>query len=61
VWQVHRAVTASDAQNAPPDQIANLEEGQADAANFLAVEVESSGEFRIVNPRTGFSRSYTSR
>jgi competence protein ComEC len=61
VWQVHRAVAASAAQNAPPDQIANLEEGQADAANFLTVEVESSGEFRVINPRTGFSKTYTAR
>jgi len=61
VWQVHRAVAAPAAQNAPPDQIANLDEGQADAANFLEVQVESSGEFRIINPRTSFSKSYTSR
>jgi competence protein ComEC len=61
VWQVHRAVAAPEAQNAPPDQIANLDEGQADAAQFLAVEVESSGDFRVINPRTSFSKAYTSR
>jgi competence protein ComEC len=61
VWQVHRAVTASAAQNAPPDQIANLDEGQADLANYLKVVVESSGQFSIVNPRTGFSKTYTAR
>jgi competence protein ComEC len=61
VWQVHRAVTAPDDQNAPPDQIANLDEGQADAANFLKVTVESTGQFTIENPRTNFSTTYTSR
>jgi competence protein ComEC len=61
VWQVHRAVTAPDDQNAPPDQIANLDEGQADAANFLKVTVESTGQFTILNPRTNFSTTYTSR
>lgn len=61
VWQVHRALAAPAAQNAPPDQIANLDEGQADAANFLEVRVEGSGEFRIINPRTAFSKAYTSR
>jgi competence protein ComEC len=61
VWQVHRAVTAPDDQNAPPDQIANLDEGQADAANFLRVTVESTGQFTIENPRTNFSTTYTAR
>jgi competence protein ComEC len=61
VWQVHRVVTAPDDQNAPPDQIANLDEGQADAANFLKVTVESTGQFTILNPRTNFSTTYTSR
>ena len=61
VWQVHRAVSASDAQNAPPDQIANLGEGQADQALFLEVSVESSGEFTISNRRIDFSKTYTSR
>ncbi|MEO8182954.1 MAG: MBL fold metallo-hydrolase [Deltaproteobacteria bacterium] len=61
VWQVHRAVAAPDAQNAPLAQIANLDEGQADAAQFLEVRVESSGQFQILNPRTSFSKAYTSR
>jgi len=61
VWQVHRAVGAPDDQNAPPAQIANLDEGQADAAQILEVRVESSGQFEILNPRTSFSKTYTSR
>ena len=32
-----------------------------DAANFLEVVVESTGQFRIVNPRNDFSKTYTSR
>jgi competence protein ComEC len=61
VWQVHRAVSAPDTQNAPADQIANLDEGQADQARFLVVSVESSGQFSIQNPRTSFSKTYTAR
>jgi competence protein ComEC len=61
VWQVHRAVSAPDTQNAPANQIANLDEGQADQARFLVVSVESSGQFSIQNPRTSFSKTYTSR
>jgi competence protein ComEC len=61
VWQVHRAVTAPDTQNAPPDQIANLMEGQADAAEYLKIVIDSSGQFTISNPRTGFSKVYQSR
>jgi hypothetical protein len=58
---VHRAVGAPAAQNAPLDQIANLDEGQADQARFLEMSVESSGEFTITNPRSGFSKTYSSR
>jgi competence protein ComEC len=61
VWQVHRALAAPDAQNAPPAQIANLDEGQADAAQVLEVRVESSGQFEILNPRTSFSKTYLAR
>ena len=61
VWQLHRALGAPDTQNAPPDQIANLDEGQADAAQILEVRVESTGQFEIRNPRTSFSKTYTSR
>jgi len=61
VWQVHRAVTAPESENAPPDQIANLDEGQADEATFLTVTVDASGQFTIANPRTSFSKAYTSR
>jgi competence protein ComEC len=61
VWQVHRAVAAPADQNAPTDQIANLDEGQADSANYLKVIVESSGKFSIVNPRTTFSKTYSAR
>jgi competence protein ComEC len=61
VWQLHRALAAPDDQNAPPDQIANLLEGQGDAALYLKVIVESSGQFSIVNPRTGYSKAYTAR
>ncbi|HTV23790.1 MAG TPA: MBL fold metallo-hydrolase [Polyangiaceae bacterium] len=61
VWQLHRAVTAPDTQNAPPDQIANLDEGQADEANYLKVTVDGSGQFSVQNPRTSFSKTYTAR
>jgi len=61
VWQVHRALGAPATENAPPDQIANLDEGQADLAGFLQVSVERSGQFTILNPRSNFSKTYTSR
>jgi competence protein ComEC len=61
VWQVHRALGAPDDHNAPADQIANLDEGQADQAYYLKVVVESSGQFTISNPRTGSSKAYRAR
>ena len=50
-------------QHMEPDAvgIADLDEGQADQASVLEVEVESSGRFTILNPRTNFSKMYTSR
>jgi beta-lactamase superfamily II metal-dependent hydrolase len=61
VWQVHRALGASDEQNAPEDQIANLESGAADEAIPLKVSVAPTGEVTIENPRTGFQKTYQAR
>lgn len=61
VWQVHRALGAPDDHNAPPEQIANLEEGQGDQARYLKVTVEGSGKFTINNPRTNSTRTYGPR
>lgn len=61
VWQLHRAVNADAAHNAPEDQIANLEEGAGDLAFWLKVVVEASGRFTIHNPRTSRSKTYQAR
>jgi hypothetical protein len=61
VWQLHRALAADGAENAPEDQIANLEEGNADEAHFLRVVAQSSGAFTIFNPRTNAERPYPAR
>ena len=58
LWQVHRNVTSTDAQNAPADFIANLEM-QNDAANMIRVSVDASKKsFTVTNDRNKLSKSY---
>jgi competence protein ComEC len=61
VWQLHQALAAPASENAPADQIANLDEGSADMAHFLVVTATANGAFTIRNPRTNASRTYQSR
>jgi beta-lactamase superfamily II metal-dependent hydrolase len=61
VWQLHQALAAPAAENAPAEQIANLTEGASDAAYFLEITVTPTGAFTIRNPRTSVSRTYQSR
>lgn len=58
VWQLHRNVRVLVSENAPEDQIANLEAGEADTAHFLWVHATADGRFRVGNPRNGFTRVY---
>lgn len=58
LYQVHRNVTASAAENAPAEFIANLDE-QNDAAHGFKVSVDAAARtFTVTNERTGESRSY---
>lgn len=59
VWQLHRSGSASAAQNAPADRIAN--DGAPDQGFWIKAVVEPSGRFTVTNGRNGFSKTYESR
>jgi beta-lactamase superfamily II metal-dependent hydrolase len=61
VWQLHRAVAADNAHNAPDDRIANFEDGAADAAHFIKASIAPDGTITVTNGRTGASKTYQSR
>ncbi len=56
VWQLHRSDSAGD-QNFPPSQIANPDES---TAYWIKLTASEDGSFRVVNTRTGQSKSYSS-
>lgn len=58
LYQVHRNVTSTDEQNAPPEFIANLDE-KNDEAYMIRVAVDAAKRvFSVSNDRTGKSKSY---
>ena len=56
IWQLHYSKNAAPTDNPPPDFIANPE-GE-DRFHALDILVAPDGTFRVVNTRTGFSKSY---
>jgi beta-lactamase superfamily II metal-dependent hydrolase len=58
IWQVHRAVNADAAHNAPEPFIANLDETTAFG---LKVSAERDGSFTVTNARNGQSKRYGPR
>jgi len=59
VWQLHLSMADSDpTHNAAPEKIANLQEGGQDQGNFIHATVLANGTFTMINPRTGFTRTY---
>ena len=57
LWQLH-ASQRPDAQNAPDDFIANLDDKDGDG-NWIKLNANTDGSFIVTNGRTGFTRSYT--
>jgi competence protein ComEC len=58
LWQVHRAVNADAAHNAPEQFIANLDETTAFG---IKVSAERDGSFTVTNARNGQAKRYGSR
>ena len=56
IWQLHFSLNAAKNQNPPDDFIANLE--PPDAYKWLRISVSTSGDFRVVNTRNGFTVRY---
>jgi hypothetical protein len=62
VWQSHLSLLDSDpAHNAPPDMIANFEEGAADQGHWIHASVGRDGKYTITNGRNGFNKTYTAK
>lgn len=58
LYQLHRNVATTPAENAPEDFIANLD-ADNDAAHAITVNVDAAARtFTVTNARTGMSRSY---
>jgi competence protein ComEC len=59
IWQLHYSVAGGDANNAPPQFIANVEENCKGYG--LKLSVNPDGSFTVTNGRNGLSKTYTSR
>ncbi len=57
LWQLH-ASQVEGAMNAPDAYIANMDDGTAMKGYSLHLTAFEDGSFRIVNGRTGFTRTY---
>jgi competence protein ComEC len=57
VWQLHRAEAAGDS-NFPAERIANIDES---TAHWIKLTASEDGSFRVLNGRTGESKTYPSR
>lgn len=56
LWQLHRSQNEG-AENAPDQFLANIDDGTM-TSYALRMTASDDGSFRIVNPRTGFSKAY---
>jgi len=57
VWQLHRSESAGD-NNFPTERIANIDES---TAHWIKLTANDDGSFRVLNGRTGQSKSYPAR
>jgi competence protein ComEC len=57
VWQLHRSEAAGD-PNFPVDRIASLDES---SAYWIKLTAHEDGSFRVLNPRTGTTKTYPAR
>lgn len=53
-WQLHRSLTPN-AQNAPDDRLANLDES---TSHWIKLEAKDDGSFTMTNGRTGYVKAY---
>jgi beta-lactamase superfamily II metal-dependent hydrolase len=56
LWQVHFAAAGGSEANVDEKMIANLL--KQNTGNYLMIEAESKGKFKVTNSRNGFSKSY---
>jgi hypothetical protein len=60
VYQLHRNLATTAADNAPPESIANLGEEEGCPGNMITVSVAPDGSrYTVTNGRTGQLRTYT--
>jgi hypothetical protein len=58
LWQLHTS-RREGAQNAPDDFIANLDEDCE--GRWIKLTAKEDGSFSVLNGRTGFTRTYSSK
>ena len=62
IWQSHLSLLDSEpTHNTAEDMIANLEETAECSGHWIRAAVSRDGTFTVMNSRTGFSRTYTTR
>jgi beta-lactamase superfamily II metal-dependent hydrolase len=59
LWQLHYSEEGAAADNTEAQFIANLQ--GADSGNYLELDAAPTGNFSVVNPRTGESKAYSAR
>ena len=60
IWQVHRSLFEGSA-NTADERTANLGDTQDCEAHWLKAVIRSDGTFSMINGRTGFTTTYTTR
>ena len=61
IWQGHLALGTPKEVNTDEKMIANLEPSAECKGNLLEVSVDANGQYRVTNPRNGFSKTYQAR
>jgi hypothetical protein len=56
IWQLHYALEAGKANNAPEAFIANMEEHCK--GNWIKLSAEQDGQFTVTNGRNGMTKTY---
>ena len=61
LWQGHRNVQSSDAENTDREMIANLTETENCQGHWIKASVRKDGAYTVVNSRNGHSKTYQAK
>ena len=61
LWQGHRNVQSSEAENTDREMIANLTETEDCQGHWIKASVRKDGAYTVVNSRNGYSKTYQAK